>query len=325
MKTATSSPHTKKSPGWFQNRLFVESIVRRMGLFIFGFLLMWLVAGCDLYEQDDYVEQYVIESFFTSDEPLAKIKLSTTVPFFETYRFEDVAVSGADVQVHLLDPDGSVETTYSYSESDLTRGHYFADDTTAVVKPLRMYKLEITNLAQENERITATTLVPPAIQLLEVNNTDLVYQGADQFEATFIPGNYPGRQSIFVASALALDPDNFPLTPFWDDQDSEEGEFVRVSSGIVNEGNYDTNPDGSLTLKYPWIGIAYFGPNELSIYTIDDNLYDYQRSVNIQGGGSTLSPGQIENVLWNVDGGIGVFASRSGISFEVFIDFPDLP
>ena len=44
---------------------------------------------------------------------------------------------------------------------------------------------------------------------------------------------------------------------------------------------------------------------------IDQNLYDYIRSESVQLGGSTLSPGEIQNVLTPIIGGVGIFGSMS--------------
>lgn len=281
-------------------------------------LLVVFFTGCDPYTQDDYVEQYVVETFLTANQPFPEIKVSTTLPFDQPYIFEDAAISGADVVVKLLTEDKTIEDTISYMESDRP-GIYIPTDTAAVVLPKRRYALEVTNLKAPEDRIRATTFVPGEFDLISINADSLIYQGPVQFKLDLEQGFYPGRQNIYVATSLALDPENFSLTPFWENVDGEEGEFVRVSSGLVNEGNYDLNEDGTLTLQYPWIGIAYFGPNELSVYAVDTNIFDYIRTFDIQGGGSTLSPGQIENVLWNVEGGIGIFGSRTGVSAEVFI------
>jgi len=280
--------------------------------------LALVFVSCDTYKQDDFVEQYVIEAFLTSGEPFPPILLSKTLPLNQPYIFEDAAISNARVRVLLQAQDGGIEQEFLFTESE-NAGIYTAVDESALVLPGRRYHLRIDQLRHENEEIKATTFVPGALSVIGTNADTLAYQGALQFEITFDQGFYPGRQNVYVATSLALDPENYSLTPFWAGQDGEEGEYIRVSSGLVNEGNYELNEDGSLTLKYPWIGIAYFGPNELSVFAVDTNIFDYIRTVNIQGGGSTLSPGQIENVLWNVDGGIGVFGSRSGVSSIVYI------
>jgi len=292
--------------------------MKSLKLILSVLILVLFLSSCNTYKQDDFIEQYVIETFLTSGEPFPPIRLSKTLPLNETYIFENAAISNARVRVILQAQDGGIEQEFQFVESD-NPGIYVAVDETALVLPGRRYHLRIDQLRNPNEEIKATTFVPGRLVSVSTNADTLAYQGPVQFELTFDQGFYPGRQNVFVATSLALDPDNNVLTPFWAGQDAEEDEFVRVSSGLVNEGNYDLNEDGTLTLKYPWIGIAYFGPNELSVFAVDTNIFDYIRTVNIQGGGSTLSPGQIENVLWNVDGGIGVFGSRSGISSIVFV------
>ncbi len=282
------------------------------------FALILFILGCETYNQDDYVEQYVIESILTAGEPFPPVKLSTTLPIEQTYSFDAAAVQNASVIIQKLDHNNNVIEEILFEESE-DRGIYIPIDEEIIVEAGFRYKLDITNLPHDDERITSTTFVPEQPEFIETNTLEAFYQGDVQFEVTFFPGSYPGRQNVFVATSLALDPINFGLTPFWEGIDGEPFEFERVSSGLVNEGNYDLNPDGSVTLKYPWIGIAYYGPNELSVYTVDTNYFDYRRSLDVQTGGANVSPGQIENVLWNVEGGIGLFASRSGISIEVMI------
>lgn len=291
-------------------------------LTLVSIVFLLLISSCSTYTQDEFIEQYVIETFLISGEPFPAIRLSKTVPFNQSYIFDNAAISNARVRVMLQAFDGGVEQEFEFIQSD-SPGVYIPTDEHALVLPGRRYHLRIDQLENPSEEIKATTFVPGKLTAINTNADTLTYQGNLQFELTFDQGFYPGRQNVFVASSLALEPDNYPLTPFWAGQDSDEDEFIRVSSGLINEGNYNLNVDGSLTLKYPWIGIAYFGPNELTVFAVDSNIYDYLRSVTIQGGGSTLSPGQIENVLWNIDGGIGIFGSKSGISNVVFVKSND--
>ena len=101
-------------------------------------------------------------------------------------------------------------------------------------------------------------------------------------------------------------------------------EDLRVGgSPILNEENYDVNPDGTLTIKYPWLAITFYGPNRIFANALDDNLYDYIRSQSIQQGGSTFSPGEIPNPLENVEGAHGVFGSYARISFDLFVLRPE--
>ncbi len=119
------------------------------------------------------------------------------------------------------------------------------------------------------------------------------------------------------------------LTPFYaqllEDSDTPEEDlflFSNNSSGILNEGNFEPNDDGSITIQYPWVGIAFFGENQIVANTIDDNVYDFVRSQQVQLGGSTLSPGEIQNVIYHIDGGIGVFGSLASDTVKTTVRRP---
>ncbi|MFU8859559.1 MAG: DUF4249 family protein [Cyclonatronaceae bacterium] len=277
-----------------------------------------LITACEVYRQDDYVEQYVIEAYMTAGEILPEVRVSRTIPLRQTYVFEEVAISGAGVTIHLISNDGLTETSFSYSEST-RKGIYIPDDQSAGVLSGRKYMLEVTRLDRPGDRVTSSTVVPGQFEIVNLNVTETDYQSDLQFEFKLTRSFFPGRQNVFIASSTALEPDSYPLTPFWADRDGDPEEYIQVSSGLVNEGNYIVNDDDTIDLRYPWIGIAYYGPNRLNIYAVDDNIFDYYRSLQTQEGGGTLSPGQIENVLWNVEGGIGLFGARAGVTADVFV------
>jgi len=136
----------------------------------------------------------------------------------------------------------------------------------------------------------------------------------------------PGRdQTYFIFVTEALDAREEQLTPFakalFEDQDGEITiEELRINGApILNEGNYDANADGTLTIKVPWLAIIFYGPNRLIANAIDDNLYDFIRSQSVQQGGSTFAPGEIPNVLERIEGARGVFGSYARIQQELFV------
>jgi hypothetical protein len=138
------------------------------------------------------------------------------------------------------------------------------------------------------------------------------------------PSFYPGRQNVFIFSIEALDARLEQLTPFRRDLLDEEEhtlEDFRINEFfIVNEANFDLNPDGTIAIKIPWLAIAFFGPNKINIHAIDDNVLDFIRSQDIQEHAhTTLSPGEIPNVIDNIEGGTGVFGSFARVQVEVFV------
>lgn len=273
-----------------------------------------LIASCDVYPQDDYEEYYVVESYLVANRQLPQVRLSTTVPANQFYDFEEAAINDAIVEVRLLEtgPESNVEQSFTYSISD--PGIYQADQNHAVL-PERTYQLHI-SFPGSDDVITAYTIIPGSFEILGGVAESVVYQSSEQLEITLSESSYPGRQNIFVFNAISFEPDAEDLTPlyadFFRESDNPEEDlilFSNNSSGIINEGNFENNPDGSVTIKYPWIGIAFYGVNDIVANTLDDNVYDFVRSQQVQLGGSTLSPGEIQNVIYHVQGGIGIFGS----------------
>lgn len=287
-------------------------------------LLFLLLQGCDLYPQDDYREYYVVESYLVANEELPEVLLTRTLPADVEYSFERAAVSEADVSVRLLDEQGNIETEVGY---ELDSRGVFIPQTSLTVEPEHWYELAI-NLPN-GETIRSQTLVPGSFQTVEMPADTVVYQSEEQITVTTTRSSYPGRQSYFIFTVAVDSPAVENLTPFYLDayNDGEEdlSEFTINSSGIINEGNYDENPDNTLTLRVPWLAIAFYGDNEITASAIDDNLYDFIRSQNVQTGGgpSTLPPGEIQNIIYNVEGGIGIFGSIATSSNTVFIRRPE--
>jgi len=292
-------------------------------------LAITAITSCEVYEQDDYEELYVVESYLVANRQLPFVRLSTTIPALDFYDFEETAVSNAVVEIHLLEtgPESAVDQVFTYINSQ--QGIYIANQEHTVL-PNRTYGIQI-YLPGSQDIITAHTVVPDTFRVLGGVQDSIVYQSSEQLEITLSESSYPGRQNIFVFNALSQDPIPDKLTPFYtdlyesSDQKKEDlNQFANNSSGIINEGNFEINNDGSITIKYPWIGIAFFDENKIVANTLDDNIYDFLRSQQVQLGGSTLSPGEIQNIITHINGGIGVFGSVASDTVETFVKRPRL-
>jgi hypothetical protein len=284
-----------------------------MKKYITALILLLTIASCELYEQDEYIEQVVVESYQVANQPLSPVYLSRTAPIFERYDKAERGINDAQVQVRVLSPKGDLVDIISFQRTG--PGTYNAVDADITVKPRYRYELNAT-IPSMDTRLQTATVVPDTFSIKRINATELVYQGAQQFELTLSPSFFPGRQSYYVFTNETLDPEGAEFTPFYADASGNREDFYRVSSGIINQNSTDQNED-IVKLTFPWIGVAFYGPNRLKATAIDDNMYDYIRSLQIQGGGSTLSPGEIENVISNVVGGIGLFGSYAEVSVDV--------
>ncbi len=280
-----------------------------------------LLSACDTNDFERHRPEIVVESYLIAGEELPLVRVSRSASSNITYDFTANAVTGATVTVSLLDENGAAEDVFFFQANDQEPGIY-RPIQQPVILDSRTYRLEV-DVPGVSENVVATTFVPGAFELIGVNADTLVYQGAEQFELNVTRSFYPGRQSILVFATESLSPSVDLLTPFYRDiigDNEDDALSLRVNeSPIINEGNYVVNDDGTLTIKLPWLAVAFFGPNRLTANALDDNMYDFIRSQTIQQGGSTLSPGEIPNVIENVEGGTGIFGSISRSRFEVLI------
>lgn len=296
------------------------------------FLLAVSLLGCDTTATQPE-SQVVVEAYLQADAPLPTIRLTRTVGAGEAYVPSEAAVRGATVAVdRLADDDTTTRTTTVYSETDSVPGVY-APRRPPVVEPGASYRLRVD--PPDGARLTATTTVPDAITLLELKNDTATYQSEDQPTFVVEPPRRPTeRQNVYVFSTTSLlDFDRLPadtlrraLAPLYRDGFGPNADSLRdlqtTSSGLLNEANFQRNDSGSLTIELPWLGVAFFGPNEVAINVVDDNYYDFLRSQQAQQQGG-FSPGEIPNVLEHVEGGTGLFGSYARVARPVFIRPPD--
>lgn len=292
-------------------------------------LLATALLGCDATSTEP-TSQIVVESYQIAGEALGAVRLNRTVPVGEAFSPSGTGITGARVAIERLDADGRVQDTFLYlSESD-EPGRYLPEDPRAGVVPGATYRLVAETPA--GERVTSTTVVPDTISLLRTANRDVVYQGPVQPALTISRSSTdPSRQDVYVFSTTSLldfrgltqEELEAELTPFYADAyDPEEdaiGELRVNSSGILNEGNFDRAPNGSITVDLPWLGIAFYGPNRISLSVLDVNYVDFLRSQQAQQNGR---PGEIPNVLDRVDGGTGLFGSFARVEVDVVVRRP---
>lgn len=277
------------------------------------------VTACDPYQQDDYVEKVVVQSWLVADEPLPVIRLSRTVPINEVYSFDKAALANALVDVRLLNASGQVERSFTYYTSE--PGIYHPIEADVIVEPLRRYELLVRISGKPD--ISAQTLVPGRFLTVSQNNSVIKYQSTEQLELEVTRSVYPGRQNYYVFTIETLDPENAELTPFYADvlNENQRKDVFINQSGILFEANTELNPvTNTLKFKLPWIGVAFYGPTKITTNAIDDAMYNFIRTKDVQLGGSTLSPGEINNVATNVVNGIGVFGSFARSSVNVMIE-----
>ncbi len=278
-------------------------------------VLSWM--GCDATGSRELETEYVVESVFVAGDPMPPLLLSRVGSLDAPYSFEAQAELGATITIRVSGAVANEEVLYEGVED--VPGLYTAADYAWPVLPLHRYDLTV-QPAGSDEVITASTLVPDTFRVIEASHSALEYQSGDQLILRITPSEYEGRdQSYFIFVTESIEPFEGNLVPFarerYDNGDGQSLDDLRISSSpIVNEDNYDVNPDGTLSVRYPWIGINFYGPNILHINALDDNLYDFERSRSTQENGSTFGPGEIPNPLSHIRGAHGIFGSQARVS-----------
>ncbi len=277
-------------------------------------LIIW--TGCDPYTQDQYTEQVVVEAYLTSNHSLTPIRLSTTGEATEIYNFEQFALRGAQVMIWVLKPNSN-EKDYRITYEESSPGIYQPTELHKV-QPGTTYQLEVFH--PDYPDVEAFTTVPASFKIINPIPDTLYYQSEDQLTLELGAQEAENGQNYYIINTIAAQPLEELLTPFYrefiTDEDEEEtqqslSELRINSSGILSEGNFNRNQNGNVEIRYPWLAVAFFGVNDIVPSLIDQNLYDYIRSESVQLGGSTLSPGEIQNVLTPIIGGVGIFGSMS--------------
>ena len=299
---------------------------------LLSLVLVLTTAACDTTQPSIHESEPVVEAYLVAGEPFGQVRLTRTADLEGVYDIASLGLRGATVRVHELGPGGEIARTIGYEAASDTVGMYRAVGTERV-RASTSYRLDV-RLA-DGGSVTGETFVPGAFEFTRQSDLEKVYQGADQFEVNVTASAYPGRQGIYVVSIRPLDPHPQNLTPFYLDaiygikageafdpdtlDVTEIEDLYEASSPPVNESSWEPEADGTIRIRLPWFAVAFYGPVQVEFNAIDDNLFDFFRYFTAQQGGSTLSPGELPNILDSLEGGTGVFGSMARRSISIRI------
>ncbi len=299
-------------------------------------LLLLFVAACDTTTESVHRSEPVVEAYLEAGQPLPRLRLTETSPIDGTYDPWGIGLGAATVRVHEVGEGGEITWTARY---ELLQGSsaVYAPVEDRTVLAGATYRLDV--VLPDGGRLEAETVVPDAFELVDRNADEVVYQGSEQFEIELTPSGSRGREPIYIITIEGLDPRPARLTPLYLDAIYELGpedafdpdtldvseltEFIVVSSPPLNEANYRKEGESTITAWLPWFSVVFYGPNRIRVSAVDDNIYDFIRYQAVQRGGSTLSPGEIPNILDGVEGGVGVFGSYASV--EVVVEILEPP
>lgn len=297
-------------------------------------LQVLLLAGCtperdplELFVQDG-VGQLVVEGVLIVDQPLPAVRLSRTMPPQEPFSWEEAREDGAAVVILV---DGREEVPYR--QSWLAGGVYVPMAyEPPVVQPSTTYELVVTTGTGESLRAVTTTprrfavdswtlLDPEGREVLRDLQTfreagGLIYEAPENqlaYGEGLLETRFTGttaadlEASGFQLALFSLDlgSDYVIDPPFFEDEDFESLDRVGSSPAVTAERG---------AVRLPWFSIYYEGRHLYKVFAVDRNWFDYIRSVPEADVGLGFGGNAGDNFaspIFNVDGGIGLFASGS--------------
>ena len=152
---------------------------------LFSIFLLTILYGCDLYEEEQFEEQYAVESYLIADEKLPRVIVTKTLPIEVEFSKDRIAIPNSTVEVSLLKTDGSIEERYTFFHAE--SGHYFPE-TDALVKSERWYHLTVT--LTDGSLVEAKTFVPGTFKIVNEIADNYLYQGDSKISVSTTPSSY---------------------------------------------------------------------------------------------------------------------------------------
>ncbi len=272
----------------------------------------------------------VIDAILTVDQPLPDLFLKRTLEPGAAHSTEAAAIVDAQIVVR------SGNQSYSYAPDPDSLGRYLPPADAPMVEPQRLYELEAST--PDGQVLRAQTTTPQRIRVerfllldeetLQVDSQLALFSelGDGVYEAQ--TNQVPYRQGLLEVRLSANDIDAYQLAIFNLEEDSPlliEADFLEEDDLAEFDRSGASPPlaisDGNARL--PWFGIAFEGRHKFLIYALDKNWYDFIRTdpdSDGGGGGGGLLGDQFQRPRFNVDGGIGFFASAAvdSVGFTVY-------
>ena len=300
------------------------------------------LAGCDATTIGDTSEQIVVSSTLIAGQPLPQVELSLTRPIDALFDPEEARVEDATVTISLLRSDGSVEQTVPYVYQGGIIGSYqpLAEIPPDAI-PGRTYRLDVTAPGSPARRLSAVTTIPETITTLSEPDEEVVYQAGQGPSFVVTESQRGGEKVVFLITVRSSDPLDFeevrvegetryrslpdsgfdpvPIVTTFAECEREAGgtllceedlsDFNGGSSPLINQESYIELGEGRIQVNVPWLAFGFYGPATVNLVTLDAALVDFLETQTLQFAPTTLSPGEIPNIVSNVEGGLGVFGS----------------
>lgn len=282
-------------------------------------------------EHERAAPRYVLESYQVAGEPLAPVRVMEVGSIGEGFDARENGVASARVRVTRLGPRGRVAARHPYRAVPGVPGLYRPQDSV-LARPLATYRVRV-EIPDVEDPLRARTTIPDTFRVLSAAPDTVGFRSGAHVPLPVTESRYPGRGSIYLLNTRAPEPTFERLTPAGRElvagleslaaYANARNEPYTVGSLSGNEwpltraASYPRPRPGVRTITYPWRAVLFYGTNRIDVHVVDDNLYDFIRTVSAQKKGA--GRGTFTGVLDHVENGTGVFGGLARASHTIYV------
>ncbi|MCB2204874.1 DUF4249 domain-containing protein [bacterium] len=276
-------------------------------------LALLLLSACEDTPPTEYDPAPFLEAYLIVDEPIEGIVVAISQPITEAFTYQNMIVT--DANVVLTEGDNTYTLQYVVEDG---RGSYRYPDSTVKVLPATPYRIRVS--LQDGTVMTAETVTPeriawvtPPREVLQYPQDTTRLVSPDSLRIDWTPGN----SVEYIVRVRALDTLGYGkyLTPPTEEingrtnnipfEEPDDPTFYTLTRwGFVQTSDAPT----------VWAAFRWYGRNDVSILAPDTPMLEWFKAT--QWGGRSV---QYRDQFSNVQGGLGILASASVVSQEVFV------
>jgi hypothetical protein len=276
---------------------------------LFFLIILW---GCEKQptEVEDYQQQPVLTAFLYNGEPVEPVTLERVGDIRSYYDPADNAIEGAEIKIWAVD-DPQQDTLYFQFDPEVKKYLPANGDDWGTPRSFVRYRIEARK-PSEDLYLWAETVIPDTFTLTitpaptgfdSVAYLDTLTRLDDPILLNWTSSTPIGG---YVIPITCLDSTYIPLDPDWN---PEEDEIPEDSSRF----SFDLALPEYTMLSLAWINFRYQGWYDVQVQAVDPEYWEYYFSV------FRFWMGQVDELEYNIHGGLGIFAGIARERFRVYI------
>ncbi len=257
-------------------------------------------------------DSLIVNAYMTVGQAIDSVRVSRSLPLNQSYTQTAAAVSTDSIFITV---DGH---RFQMIEYDFHPGIYYLPADSHIVTPGSSYRLDVN---ADGQNLHASTQAPGQVEITHLN-TDTTYYPipdpslSENFYLEWTPTDWTAAYEISVIAQPPYELIDWGIDQMIEHRLEETGydtlrAFEPVSDFPVSEN------ESSVDIS--WFAFCYYGDYTIKVYAIDENLWDLVASSGVYGPQSS----QFEQPVYNIDGGLGIFAAVSVDSIRVHVKKQD--